>query len=367
MKILLYKDNLSTGRGADRAVVALAEAVAKHHTVVLITKSEHKISVGAIVQVVRCSGLYDLKTTINAVHPDVVVSAGTNETRDLAVLYPDTFPWPVVHQFHVYPPTAFKWKHFVRNWKTRRAIRRVAAVQVLLPSYVASVKKWIGDNCRIVVIGNAVNVSRPPIPSHAHKQSQDEHAGTSGCKTGRWCGMYPHIVYPAAINKDKRQELLIRAFALMIHRNVVLSLYGSGNPKFIVRLKRLAVKLGVAERIRFKGFCNDSTAIYADADLVAFPSRVEGFGMVITESAAFGKHVVGCTDCYASAELVPRFGGILSEATPKALAQALDGGLDINHDGNAAVIQIEDALDEFSPANIYGRWEQLFASLVCGC
>lgn len=171
MKILLYKDNLSTGRGADCAVVALAEAVAKRHAVVLVTKFEHKISVSTMVQVVRCPTLHDLKITINAVHPDVVVSAGTNETRDLAVLYPDTFPWPVVHQFHVYPPAAFKRKHFIRNWKMRRAIRRVAAVQVLLPSYVSSVKKWIGDNSRIVVIGNAVNATLPPPPhpNQAHK------------------------------------------------------------------------------------------------------------------------------------------------------------------------------------------------------
>lgn len=347
MKVLLYKDSFSSGRGADRAVIALAEALGRRHAVVLVTMSEHATPVGTTVQVVRFSGMAELRHAIAAIRPDVIVSAGTNETRDLASAYPGRFPCPVVHQFHVYPPSAFKWKRFIRNWKTRRAIRRVAAVQVLLPAYVSSVRKWLGNEQRVVVIGNAVDVGTVNPPPRVSRSDTP-----------------PHIVYPAVLNKDKRQDLLIRAFARMdAHRNAVLSLYGNGRPKFIMRLKRLATKLGVAKRIRFEGFCDDPASIYANADLVAFPSRVEGFGLVLTEAAAFGKRIVACSDCLASAELVPRFGGILSAPTPHALASALERGLAPNRAENMDALRIENALDEFSPRSIYRRWERLLASL----
>lgn len=258
MKILLYKDSFSSRRGADRAVIALAEALSRRHAVVLVTTSEHTTPIGTTVQVVRFSSTVELRHAIAAIRPDVIISAGTNETRDLASTYPSHFPCPIVHQFHVYPPSTFKWKRFIRNWKTRRAIRRVAAVQVLLPAYVSSVRKWLGNEQRIVVIGNAVDVGTFNSTPHVSRG-----------------GMPPHIVYPAVLNTDKRQELLIRAFARMdAHRNAVLSLYGNGRPKFIARLKRLATKLSVAERIRFEGFCDDLASIYTGADLVAFPSRV---------------------------------------------------------------------------------------------
>lgn len=366
MRILLYKDNLSTGRGADRAVSSLATSLAKRHTVVIATKSELKAAKDAMVQVVMFSELKDLKIAINDMRPDIIVSAGTNETLDLAQIYPESFPCPVVHQFHIYPPTAFKWKRFIHNWKMRRAIRRCAAVQVLLPSYVFSVRKWLGDNRRIAVIGNAVNVDntltrvcamRPLLISQAHTRRPYE--ALENCR-----GLHPHIVYPAAINRDKRQELLIKAFAQMGNRDAVLSLYGNGKPKYIASLKRLAAKLGVAERIRFAGYCSNPASIYADADLVAFPSRTEGFPLVVMEAATFGRRAVGCSDCIASIELVPRFGGIMSAPTPKALAIALDGGLSPTMTENASDAEIQDALNQFSPDNICHEWECLFASLA---
>lgn len=366
MRILLYKDNLSTGRGADRAVTALAASLAKRHTVIIATKSELKVAMDTMVQVIQFSELKDLKIAINDIRPDIIVSAGTNETLDLASIHPKSFPCPVVHQFHIYPPTAFKWKHFIRNWKVRLAIRRCAAVQVLLPAYVSSVRKWLGADRRIVVIGNAVNVDNtlhanlrnsPPVDI-ADTHTRRPYEVLESCH-----GMHSHIVYPAAINKDKRQELLIKAFAQMGNRDAVLSLYGKGKPKYIAQLKRLAAKLGVAERIRFAGYCDNPAAIYADADLVAFPSRIEGLPLVIMESAAFGKRVVGCSDCIASAELVPRFGGIMSAPTPKALAIALDGGLMSATTENASNSKIQDALNAFSPDNICHEWEFLFASL----
>lgn len=367
MRILLYKDNLSTGRGADRAVTALAMSLAKRHTVVVATKSEFKVAMDSMVQVVMFSELKDLKIAINDIHPDIIVSAGTNETLDLASIHPESFPCPVVHQFHIYPPTAFKWKRFIRNWKMRRAIRRCAVVQVLLPSYVSPVRKWFGDNRRIAVIGNAVNVdntlnanlrNEPPVDI-ADVHTRRPYEELEGC-----LGLHPHIVYPAAINRDKRQELLIKAFAQMDNRDAVLSLYGDGKPKYIAQLKRLAAKLGVAERIRFAGYCDNTTSIYADADIVAFPSRTEGFPLVIMESATFGRRVVGCSDCLASAELVPHFGGIMSAPTPKALAIALDSGLTPTTTENASNAKVQNALNAFSSDNICHEWECLFASLA---
>ncbi len=61
------------------------------------------------------------------------------------------------------------------------------------------------------------------------------------------------------------------------------------------RLERLAVEMGVAERVKFlAGLTQEELmACYARCDVFALPSRREGFGLVFLEAMAHGKPVVG--------------------------------------------------------------------------
>ena len=119
---------------------------------------------------------------------DVVISTGTNELLDL-----NGFAGaPIVQQFHTNPRSQFKRKRLLRNWKIRRALRRVAAIQVLQEAFVPQVAKY---GPPVSVIGNWSGQTPPAVPCEAAA---------------------PVIIYPAAFAKAKNQDLLI-LYILRIH------------------------------------------------------------------------------------------------------------------------------------------------------
>lgn len=76
-------------------------------------------------------------------------------------------------------------------------------------------------------------------------------------------------------------------------------------------LQRLAIELGLAERVHWHGELDEAAvaAHYAAADLFVLPSFHEGYGMVITEALAHGLPVV-CTTGGALAQTLPRTAGL---------------------------------------------------------
>ena len=343
MRILVYKNNLTTGRGADRAVCTICGLLAAAHEVVLATGAAGSLScpVDSRVQVMRIPlSVAALRAIVGETRPDVILSTGTDEINDLSAAFPVDFPAPVVQQFHIYPPSAFKPRRWLRNARTKRALRRCAAIQVLLPAYVDLTRRLLRYKGVVRAIGNAAPGIDPLPPSAA-----------------------PVILYPAAFHKDKRQDLLVRAFAHLKRRvpSAELVLAGTGKPEDRVRLQHLADKLGIAKSVSFPGYLADLRPLFARAAVVAFPSRREGFGLVLLESAAAGRLAVGCADCPASRDLIPQFGGILaSKPDSKAFAAVLYAGLE-----KAPTYPVpRTALDAYSHGAIAGQWESLLREVV---
>lgn len=324
---------MTSGRGADRAVGTLCGMLSSTHDLTLITGEGGELSclLDSKVKVKRIP-LTSAALVQSLAKPDLIISTGTDEIRDLDAAFPAAFPAPVIQQFHIYPPSAFKPRRWIRNAKIKRALRRCAAIQVLLSEYAEIVRKMLNYKGEVRVIGNVAPEVKPlPFPKGD-----------------------PIILYPAAFHKDKRQDLLIKAFALL-KKSVPaakLILAGKGKVKEIERIKRLSCKLGVAETVSFPGYIEDLPAEYLGSTLVAFPSRVEGFGLILIESAAYGRLPIGCKDCLASHDLVPKLGGILTEPTPAALAKALEEGLRVAGTYNVPSA----ALAAFSYDKIKDEW-----------
>ena len=128
MKIGIYKDTLSNRRGADFAVLALAEGLRERgHDAVVFEKGDFGK---------RMSEKWD-----------VVISTGTNELLDLSNCFSgrpartapfpvSRSPFPIIQQFHTNPKSQLKWKRFVRNWRIKQALRHVNAIQVLSESFI---------------------------------------------------------------------------------------------------------------------------------------------------------------------------------------------------------------------------------------
>ena len=256
MNLAIYKDTLANNRGADVAVRNLAAGLAERgHSVTLFTKSEFAEKV---------RGDYD-----------VIISTGTNEILDLAKV--DGLP-PVVQQFH--PDPAYPFRHWIKKWRRNRAIKaaleKVAAIQVLREEHRTTLKKLGIAAPGVEVIGNWSSFNG----------MGGEGAPLSKSKV---------ILCPGAINKDKNQKLLVDAFRTIAadFPDWEVHLYGNGKATFKTH-----------PQVKMMGF-GELSQPYADCAFVAFPSKTEGFGLVIADAAAFGKPTLCIKDWIGCGFVVP--------------------------------------------------------------
>jgi glycosyltransferase involved in cell wall biosynthesis len=130
----------------------------------------------------------------------------------------------------------------------------------------------------------------------------------------------PSVLYVGHFARLKGIDILFRAIAnLRIELpNIKLHLVGRGNvPAFAL----LAKKEGIEKNVVFHGWAEQSTLsrYYKSADICVFPSRHDGFGIVILEAMASGIPVI--------ASDIPSFREIISDGS--------DGKLFKSEDANA--------------------------------
>lgn len=95
----------------------------------------------------------------------------------------------------------------------------------------------------------------------------------------------PFIVAAGRLEYQKGHDLLLKAYAgsrASLARDLVI--LGSGSLE--AELKRQASALGVADRVKFYGFCENPWTWFSKADLFVLPSRWEGFPSVVAEALA---------------------------------------------------------------------------------
>ena len=290
MRIAIYKDTLRNGRGADAATAALAEGLRERGYDVSLLTQDGMGFPGSSFRAAR----FDAREVANC---DVIVSSGTNELLSLGDIAHGDCP-PILQQFHTRPRHVFKWKHPIRNRRIVSALRRVAAIQVLRPDFVEEVRRF-APNASVAVIGNwSVGASG---------RTSDETETT-------------RILCPGALNRDKNQELLIRAFGRVADDfpEWTIDICGNGSTAWQRRLRRLAAR-GLDSRINFNGYC-DLSPFYARCAFVAFPSVDEGFPLSLIDAAAFGKTALTVRDWIGLAAVDA---GVVSDPTVDAYADGL--------------------------------------------
>jgi glycosyltransferase involved in cell wall biosynthesis len=103
------------------------------------------------------------------------------------------------------------------------------------------------------------------------------------------------VVLPGRLTDWKGQGVLLEAIARMTRRDVYCVLVGAeqGRPRYTARLIRRAEALGIADRLRLAGECDDMPAALMLADIVVHAStRPEAFGRVVIEAQAMARPVV---------------------------------------------------------------------------
>lgn len=339
MKIVVYKDNLSTGRGADRAVRNFAAGLAERgHHVSLMEKDEFFSSVIGIENETLGDGSFDM-----------IVATGSNEIVDIyrSGYFDRERRAKVVLQLHLAPRGFFKWRHPLRNCRIRKAFNMADAVQVLCSSYAAEFKK-IAPRPPITIIGNYTDI-----------QVQEEE---------KLHEKRPVILYPAAVlNKVKNQRLLIEAFALLASDfpEWKVRLLGKDTTQYAEMCRKVISDKGLDGRIEIVGFTNKLAEEYGNAAFVAFPSTLEGFPLALLEAARFSLAAVTQNELPGIDDIVTENTGIVTKPNPVAYAAGLrmlmaDADL-CRRLGAAARARCE---DRYARSKILDQWEALLESVV---
>ena len=135
----------------------------------------------------------------------------------------------------------------------------------------------------------------------------------------------PVILFCAKLQPWKRPMDLLCAFAAAKIDRAILIFAGDGGEK--VALENAAARLGVADRVRFLGFVNQSQlpALYTAADVMVLPSSYEPFAVVVNEAMCCGCPVIVSDQVGAAADLVAplRAEFVFPAGNVTALAQIL--------------------------------------------
>lgn len=102
----------------------------------------------------------------------------------------------------------------------------------------------------------------------------------------------PRFVCVARLCAQKRQDALLRGFALIRHEtDAVLELYGDGEWRSL--LEQLAVELGISDRVVFKGFTANPWTHAQGALAFCLVSDNEGAPLSVAEAQLAGVPVLG--------------------------------------------------------------------------
>jgi glycosyltransferase involved in cell wall biosynthesis len=139
-------------------------------------------------------------------------------------------------------------------------------------------------------------------------------------------GAPPTVLCVGRLSPQKGQATLLQAIPLVRRRvpSVRVLFVGADVAGEAERLRGLADRLGVGDVVEFRRWMPDPRPAFAEADLIALPSRSEGFGRVLVEAAflaipAVASRVGGIPEVVADGQT----GLLVPPDDPAALAQAL--------------------------------------------
>lgn len=134
------------------------------------------------------------------------------------------------------------------------------------------IKTLFGMTERVSIIPNAVNVS-PAVQADRKEKT---------------------ILFVGRLVVEKGVQILIEAFARLIHLYPDASLVIAGSGPYTEELQNLGRQLGLEDKIQFTGFVSESSRnqLLASCSIAVFPSLYEPFGIVALEAMASGTPVV---------------------------------------------------------------------------
>lgn len=144
--------------------------------------------------------------------------------------------------------------------------------------------------------------------------------------TEGWREVWPmdglRLIYLGRLEARKRPSVAVEALAALRQSGVAASLVVAGEGELLGDLVARAHAIGVGDAVRFVGRVSeaDKWRLYDSADVLLFPSELEGFGLVVAEAQSRGVPVVAAGGTATAEALEPDRTGFLVSSGGQAFA-----------------------------------------------
>jgi glycosyltransferase involved in cell wall biosynthesis len=151
------------------------------------------------------------------------------------------------------------------------------------------------------------------------------------------------VMLPGRLTSWKGHSVLLDAMARLNRTDVMCVLVGAhqGRHRYAIDLERQAARLGIVERLRLVGQCDDMPAALCLSDVVVNAStKPEAFGRVVIEAQAMGRPVIA-SDLGGPVETVRHgdTGWKVKPGDPFELAAAIQAALNLDPEARLALGQ----------------------------
>lgn len=167
--------------------------------------------------------------------------------------------------------------------------------------------------------------------------------------------------------ENKRPFITIKSFAEICHKypHWVLDFYGPiTDQSYMQEIQKFIKERGLEKRISYKGVSENLQTIYENADILGFPSKYEGFSMVVTEAMESGLPVLGFKTSPGVNEMITNnYNGFLVESEEEYIEklELLLADCDLR---NNMAIQAHKSVEKLSNGYVWDLWEETLNELV---
>lgn len=177
------------------------------------------------------------------------------------------------------------------------------------------------------------------------------------------------IITVCRLDKQKNVSMLLKAFSIFYikHPDYFLYICGDGPLKNV--LIQESVQLGISDRTKFLGFCNNATELVAKSNVFVLSSDYEGLSNSMLEALAIGIPTV-CTDCPSGGAACYIEDGVNGFLVPIGneicLANALSNIIDNDNIQKQLSIESKKINNYLSKNNVVLQWEKLLLDVIDG-
>lgn len=176
---------------------------------------------------------------------------------------------------------------------------------------------------------------------------------------------HKRFVYVGSLSYNKGYDLMVDAFIEFAKKNRDwdIDIYGEGEGRIYV--ENSISKNNLADRMHLYDYTNDIETIYSKHDVLIFPSRYEGFGIVQIEAASCGLPVIA-SDIPITNELIGKYqyGTLFKWNNAHSLAETMLQF--ISSDFSKYSENAIEAAKDFKVDIITQEWVKMFKSLIYG-